>query len=313
MADELCVLCGGPMRICFRGARDPISMECFNVWACGECGLRATFPQPTELSIYYGARYYGMRHWVTTTYCSWRRIRVVNLTFDGFRRRSILDVGYGDGTFLQAARRKGWNISGTELHAAPATSATMRVWPSLKEIEMQFDCVSCWHVLEHLRDPVQSLLEMKRLLAPGGALLLAVPDADGWQSRLFGPFWFHLDVPRHLFHFDLPALHRLFATAGFHAAGIWHHELEYDLFGWIQSALNAMLRVPNVLFDFLTGKPRRTGYGPIVGSLLFAVITFPIAFVLTVVSTLARRGGTLIVAARPNEKGEVPQDLPPKS
>ncbi len=252
------MLCGEPLQIRFRCVRDAISMECFHVWACGECGLRATFPQPTELSIYYGDRYYGRRHWVTTAYCNWRRMRVVNLTFGGFHRRSILDVGCGVGTFLHAARRKGWDISGTELHAAlPISDETMNVWSSLRKIETRYDCVSCWHVLEHLRDPVQSLREMKQLLAPGGALLLAVPDAGGWQSRLFGPFWFHLDVPRHLFHFDLPALHRLLASAGFEVAGVWHHELEYDLFGWIQSTLNAMLRVPNVLFDFLTGKERR--------------------------------------------------------
>ena len=134
--------------------------------------------------------------------------------------------------------------------------------------------------------------------APGGVLIVAVPDAGGLQARVFGRCWFHLDVPRHLFHFDMPSIRLLLDTTGFQVVDAWHHELEYDLFGWIQSALNGILKTPNVLFDFLTRRPRRTGHLPILFSLLFATVTFPVAFALTVVSTLARKGGTLIVAAR---------------
>jgi SAM-dependent methyltransferase len=241
-------------------------------------------------------------------------------------------VGCGDGTFLRAAREKGWQVAGTELRGALPASDEIPVWPSLfgntrktgrpaplgsaellpymaaqegaplcapLGIEQRFDCVTAWHVFEHLIDPLESAREMKRLLAPDGALLLAVPDSGGWQARLSGRFWFHLDVPRHLFHFDLGSLRRLLDDAGFEVVGVWHHELEYDLFGWIQSALNAMLEMPNVLFDALTGRTRRTGRLPLLWSLAFAVLALPIAFVLTVISTLARRGGTLIVAARP--------------
>ena len=48
------------------------------------------------------------------------------------------------------------------------------------------------------------LLQAKKegLLAPHGLLLIAVPNAAGWQARLFGPRWLHRDVPRHLFHFN---------------------------------------------------------------------------------------------------------------
>ncbi len=299
MADKLCKLCGVHLRPRFLAVPDPISLRRFDVLVCPGCGLGTTDPQPADLNPYYGARYYGARHWITTAYCSWRRLRVVRLTLGRDRQPSILDVGCGDGTFLRAAREKGWQVAGTELRGALPGSPEIPVWPSLLGIEKRFDCVTAWHVFEHLTDPLESAREMKRLLAPGGALLLAVPDSGGWQARLSGRFWFHLDVPRHLFHFDLASLRRLLDGAGFEVVGVWHHELEYDLFGWIQSALNAMLEMPNVLFDALTGRTRRTGRPPILWSLLFAVLAFPAAFLLTVVSTLARRGGTLIVAARP--------------
>lgn len=300
MTDKFCGLCGAPLRPRLLAVTDPISLERFDILECAVCGLGVTDPKPPSVGHYYGERYYGERHWITTAYCMWRRLRVVRLTLGRDCKPSILDVGCGDGTFLHAAQAKGWRTAGTELrNAKPLSSDAITVWSSLSEITTQFDCVTAWHVLEHLPDPLESAREIKRLLAPGGALLLAVPDGGGWQARWSRRFWFHLDVPRHLFHFGLPSLRLLLETAGFEVVQVWHHELEYDLFGWIQSTLNAMLAVPNVLFDSLTGRRPRAGLLPILWSLFFGVLAFPAAFLLTVISTLAGRGGTLIVAARP--------------
>ena len=302
MTDKPCKLCGVRLQPRFLAVTDPITLERFDVLACPGCGLGATYPTPPDLSPYYGERYYGERHWITTAYCVWRRLRVVKRSIDRFRQHSILDVGCGDGAFLAAAQRKGWKVSGTEINLTLPASG-IHVWPILGEIDARFDCITSWHVLEHLHDPLACLRAMKRLLARGGVLIIAVPNAGGLQSCMFGRYWFHLDVPRHLFHFDMPSTRLLLETAGFQVLDVWHHELEYDVFGWIQSALNCVLRVPNVLFDFLTGRPNRTGFRPIGFSLLFAVIALPAAFALTVISTLVRRGGTLIVTAGPRGNG----------
>ncbi len=297
---ERCEQCSCSVHVTvLRNVRDPITLEIFEIQACRDCGLARTSPQPAHIESYYGPRYYGSRHWVTTAYCLWRRIRVVNLTFDGVRQHSVLDVGCGDGTFLQKARRQGWTVTGTEIDVDRLSLAGIRVASSLADIDEHFDAITCWHVLEHLPNPLASLRAMRSRLTEDGALVLSVPDAGGMQARIFGRFWFHRDVPRHLFHFDLRSLRLTLERAGFRVVKVWHHELEYDLFGWIQSALNCILKTPNVLFDALTRHPRRTGYLPIVFSVLFAAVMFPLAFVLTVVTTLMRQGGTLIVSARP--------------
>ncbi len=281
---------------------DPITLQRFEIQACRDCGLARTAPQPAKIESYYGPRYYGRRHWITTAYCLWRRIRVVNLTFGGVREHSVLDVGCGEGAFLEKARRRGWMVTGTEIDVGRLSLADIRIASSLADLHERYDCITCWHVLEHLPDPLASLRVMRSRLTPDGALILSVPDAGGLQARIFGRYWFHRDVPRHLFHFDLPALRVTLENAGFRVVDVWHHELEYDLFGWIQSALNGILKTPNVLFDALTGHPRRTGYGPITFSVLFAAVMFPLAFALTVVTTLMRQGGTLIVSSRPTGK-----------
>ena len=302
--DKSCPQCSELTAPVLRDVRDPITLERFEIHACRDCGLARSVPAPARIDRYYGPRYYGKRHWITNWYCLWRRIRVVNLTFGGIREHAVLDVGCGEGAFLEKARSRGWKVAGTEIDVMRPAIPGIRVTSSLADVEGRFDCITCWHVLEHLTDPLASLREMRSRLTPDGALILSVPDAGGAQARIFGRFWFHRDVPRHLFHFDLRSLRRMLECAGFRVVKVWHHELEYDLFGWIQSVLNAILRTPNVLFDTLTGQPRRTGLGPLLFSFAFAVAMFPAAFALTVLTTLMRRGGTLIVSSGPAEMPE---------
>jgi len=299
VADQPCPQCATTASVpLLRGVCDPITLERFEIHACRDCGLARAVPQPERIGAYYGPRYYGRRHWITNWYCLWRRIRVVNLTFGGIREHAVLDVGCGEGAFLEKARRRGWKVAGTEIDVTRPAVPGIRITSSLAQAAGRFDCITCWHVLEHLPDPLAALREMRSRLTADGALILSVPNAGGLQARIFGRFWFHCDVPRHLFHFDLHSLRRMLENAGFRVVQVWHHELEYDLFGWIQSALNALLKTPNVLFDALTGQPRRAGRGTLLFSLAFAGAMFPAAFALTVLSTFVRRGGTLIVSSR---------------
>jgi hypothetical protein len=152
--------------------------------------------------------------------------------------------------------------------------------------------------LEHVPDPEECVRQLHAMLAPGGVLLVAVPDFGGWQARLFGRHWLHLDVPRHLHHFTAFSLNRMLQKCGFTKVAGWHQEVEYDCFGWIQSALNALGRSPNVLFDALTGKEPRVSRMEVLANYVAGTVLAVPATILTAASTLARRGGTLIVAAQ---------------
>jgi hypothetical protein len=81
----------------------------------------------------------------------------------------------------------------------------------------------------------------------------------------------------------------------------WHHqELELDVFGWMQSALNAVMPKPNVLFQALTGKPSHGGPGQRALSFALGTALAPAAVAATAVGTIARRGATLVAIARPS-------------
>lgn len=298
-APRACPVCGGAMRDAIAEARDPLTDEAFDVVRCSCCELGVTIPAPDDLGRYYAARYYGGRHAMTQRYCLRRRMRLVERIAPGGRRGKLVDVGCGDGSFLLEARGAGWTVLGTEVSDEVA-------WPDLEirssiddlRPSAPFDCVTLWHSLEHLRHPGETLTELARMLTPGGTLLLAVPDGRGWQARLFGRHWLHLDVPRHLYHFSFPSLRIALDRAGLDVIQVRHQEGEYDLFGWIQSALNRIMPRPNILFDTLTRRPRRVSNTVIVANVVLAGLLLVPAFAATVLSSWVGRGGTLVVASR---------------
>jgi hypothetical protein len=85
---------------------------------------------------------------------------------------------------------------------------------------------------------------------------------------------------------------------------VWHQEVEYDWFGWIQSALNRLMPRPNILFDALTRRPRRVSRVLVATNVLLAALGLFPALGATVVSTWLGRGGTIIVAARRPTAGD---------
>ena len=294
-----CPVCRTDMQEALEGVLDSQSGESFSVLRCPRCELGITVPAPEDLEPYYGERYYGARHGLTRQYCAWRRMRLIEQVTPKKLPGTLVDIGCGDGSLLLKAREAGWTVLGTEVNPEIPSSG-LEVRGSIGELAERapFDCITLWHSLEHFRDPGQALAELARMLAPDGTLVLAVPDARGWQARLFGGHWLHLDVPRHLYHFSLLSLRAALDRAGLEVTRVKHQEVEYDLFGWIQSALNRVMPEPNILFNVLTGHPRRASRALAGANVILAGLGLIPALGATVLSTWMGRGGTLVIAAR---------------
>ncbi|MFQ5344107.1 MAG: methyltransferase domain-containing protein, partial [Anaerolineae bacterium] len=89
-----------------------------------------------------------------------------------------------------------------------------------------------WHVLEHLHDPLGTLMEVRCLMHPSGRLVVAVPNVASWQARVAGRQWFHLDLPRHLYHFDPQTLAAMLGRAEFSIQTWSFSSLAYECRGW---------------------------------------------------------------------------------
>jgi len=291
-----CNVCDSELRTRFPRVLDPQTRESFEIAECPRCGLGQTLPQPADLGRYYGPAYHGGRHGFTARYCLWRRERFVFPRVPKTGR--MLDVGCGDGSWLLGARERGWSVMGTELNPTLARQEGLEVVETLDQVTGEFDVVTFWQSLEHLKDPAAAVARAFSLLKPGGQLFVAVPDAQGLQAQVFGARWFHLDVPRHLFHFGERSLKELLESKGLKVEKVWHQELEIDLFGWTQSALNALLPDPNVFFYRLTGRATPAGAGQVAASFALGSVLTAAALPAVPVGTLAGKGGTLIMAAR---------------
>jgi SAM-dependent methyltransferase len=106
---------------------------------------------------------------------------------------TILDIGCGDGTLGEALKRRApcvvTGVTASEAETARArTVLDKAVVANLDHDDLsslgQFDVIVCSHVLEHLRDPGKTLAGLRANLAPGGLLIVALPNPLLWRQRL---------------------------------------------------------------------------------------------------------------------------------
>lgn len=287
---------------------------------CDSCGVLALWPQPTdeELLRAYSSEYYG----------SSRRkfigpIAAIVGRAQGGRARmaarllkpgaSMLDVGCGNGGFLAQMKNRGFDVQGTEWSAASAAripaEAGIRIHVGdLLDLHLPaqtFDLITLFHVFEHVRRPFEILKECRRLLRPGGRLVLSMPNAQSRQAKRFGLAWFHHDPPRHLFGFGIASLTPLLAQAGFHVERINTFSIEQNPFGFIQSFLNRRRPKRDRLYHTLKGLGQVGMRDRIVDLAWLAILTIP-ALVMSTWESIRGGGATMLVQARLDKSAATP-------
>lgn len=280
--------------------------------ACASCGTAFLDPAPTaaQLDRAYAASYYGTRS--TKFPAPIERLREAAAA--GRSRRllaglptnaRILDVGCGDGRLL---RLLGQRAAATELHgielpgpaadraaAVPGIHLHRGTLDDATYPEAHFDLICLVHVLEHLPAPGATLPRLARLLRPGGRLLLSFPNIASLQARAFGTAWFHLDAPRHLTLPPPDAVRGHLAAQGVTLERLQHTCWEQNLYGWLQSALNAIDRDRNLLYERLKGNrshraERRWAF---LAHAILAALLLP-ASVLAELAAIALRSGATV-------------------
>lgn len=198
-----------------------VSMEEFNICKCRQCDFifTADYPDASEAGRYYESPEYishsDSRRTLTDRAYQFarkimlRRKRRMVIETTGLAKGNVLDIGSGTGHFLNVMKEAGWDITGIEINKSAreyaASQFSLKVLPpeELKALPSEeFDCITLWHVAEHLYDLNRYFNEIKRLLKPDGIVLVALPNSYSFDSAHFGKFWAAYDVPRHLWHFN---------------------------------------------------------------------------------------------------------------
>ena len=214
----------------------------------------------------------------------------------------ILDVGAGDGNLIAAFRRHGREAVGVDPYAAKNHPHVRAV--ELEEMTGTWSAVIFWHSLEHLRRPVRSLRHAATLVAPGGVLVVAVPNAASMQARLFGDYWLALDLPRHLVHITPPALLSEIEALGFGVERVSYTRGGQVLFGWLHGLVGRFPGHPDLYDAIRKSEARQAPVGPAgrLYALAAGVVALPAALIGSVIEVAARSGGTIYVEARRKDK-----------
>lgn len=162
----------------------------------------------------------------------------------------LLEVGVGSGHFLQAARAQGHRVSGVELN--PAAAARVRglgfevfetdLAELAKGLDMPFDAVCAFQVLEHVPDPRRLLEAMHAVLRPGGRLVLSVPNAavmrviDPERKVMFD------QPPHHVSHWDEGVFRALQQLLPLRLLAVHREPLATYHTNWFLSAYSEVLR-----------------------------------------------------------------------
>lgn len=308
-----CFICGNPGGFIPRYRGLIVDGRSYDIAFCPSCGLGRTDPfldEQTLKAIYSStnyreddsARFFTPIEKVIGLFKVQRRKRVEELS----RKGAILDIGCARADFLALMASKGWDVTGTELderteERGRKLGMDLRAG-TLEEIrfpDRRFDAVTLWHVFEHMKDPAWAVGEIRRILKPGGLLVIAVPNIGSWQARLAARHWFHLDPPYHLYHFSAKNLKRLLENSGFEIVRERHFSLEFNPYGYVQSIYNLMGLRRNQLYDFLRSKARGPGdYLGVAISFLALPFVLPISLALSAAEAAAGAGGTVEVYAR---------------
>ena len=112
----------------------------------------------------------------------------------------VLDVGCGAGKLLHRMSAAGFqHLTGVDPFVTKPTSGPVTIHKSdLQSMSGEFDFIMFHHSLEHVPNPDQSLENARKLLAPGGRILVRIPTSSSHAWMEYGPNWVQLDAPRHI-------------------------------------------------------------------------------------------------------------------
>ncbi|MCA1832381.1 MAG: methyltransferase domain-containing protein [Actinomycetota bacterium] len=214
-----CVVCGSAR------SREELQLSAeWRVRRCESCGLRSLDPEPDPdqlVEVFDNGEIYEGAFLLREDIMARHAETLAALEFR-VKPGHLLDVGCGPGFFLEAARVRGWQGTGVD----PSPFSVRQIQSLgfeghqglLHEVDLpeaSFDAVSLLQVVEHLVDPRELLEGCKRLLKPGGVLLVATPNPASLLARAQRERFNYWIPPVHCVWYTPRTLKAALANAGF--------------------------------------------------------------------------------------------------
>lgn len=194
--------------------RDAVSRELFTIYYCTPCKTAFTDPKPKSFAKYYPHTYYSKIKTHIYSYLQYRRVRIINKLL---KRGKILDIGCGEGALAKSLDSNLYEYWGIETPFSSTKNSRIKLTgiENMNEKNNSYDMVNFWESFEHIPTPEIALKKVNNTLKKGGFLVIECPRFNSWERYPFGSRWFHLDPPRHVFHYTQEGLKQLLTRHGF--------------------------------------------------------------------------------------------------
>ncbi|MCL4472641.1 MAG: class I SAM-dependent methyltransferase [Actinobacteria bacterium] len=263
-----CDLCGGTHHeLLFVGHDRLFDIEGeFPLVRCQDCGLVFVNPRPSYEEM---ARFYPQDDYDLYNKAAGLKNRSMDELgrlqgprkgrIEKFQKNGkLLDIGFGDGSFLYFMKECGWDVAGVDFNQKMVDLVRDELGIEAVAGQLEdagypdgaFDVVTLWGVLEHVQSPRQTVEEISRITADGALLVIYTQNAAAPEARWLGEDWFIYEVPRHLYSFTPDSLAKLLSSAGFCVAEtVFETPLYYSQMNWQYFKERRLHRKNDVVHD----------------------------------------------------------------
>lgn len=188
-----------------------------------DCGMvfMERIPTEEELDSHYSVYSYSRE--ITLSPLTIQSYNQLLDEFEAYRQNNrILDVGCGRGYFLEEARKRGWEVYGSEyskraielLQSKGIQTHEGRIDQTAFG-QLSFDIITSFEVIEHIYTPNEDLEQMHQKLRNGGLLYITTPNFNSLMRHLLKAKYNIIEYPEHLSYYTKKTLNRTVCKHGF--------------------------------------------------------------------------------------------------
>lgn len=266
----------------------------FTLMRCNTCDLMRTNPRPTQdtIKFYYPKNYQpyvkskinkpdlplGNTHKILL-HLQEKILRTYTRVIPHVKPGRMLEIGCASGNYLYRMASMGWEVSGIEFSEEAGNEARKLGYPihigpieSAPEPNEKYNLITAWMVIEHVHEPVKTLMRLASWCAPDAWIVVSIPDVSTFWHKLVKNRSFDLQLPTHLFHYTPKIIEKVLSASGFETERIFYQKTLRTIMPTIANILSERLNSNNKVVKWFN---EFSNFGPAV-----QLIFYPLSFIL---------------------------------
>jgi N-acetyl sugar amidotransferase len=212
--NDTCLICSSKNILILEG------YERSHLVKCKKCDFVFASKKPSnnELIEHYN-------HYLRNDYLSPVTIKRYNELLDQMEKyrstNNILDIGCGVGYFLEQAKKRGWNVYGTEFTDDAVSICEEKginmyqgVLSADKYESEFFDVITSFEVIEHINNPKEEISNISKILRKKGLFYCTTPNFNSFSRRYLRDKWNNILYPEHLSYYTKQTLSKALSQFG---------------------------------------------------------------------------------------------------